>query len=72
MSDSLAALYLCLFDLVDGSLKRMGNAKVKYVMYPGISQGLKIISYLFLPLSDGNLRYQGLPLLSNAVQGAAS
>lgn len=52
MSDSLAALYLCFFDLVDGSLKRMGNAKVKHIMFPGFSQGLKIISYLFLPLSE--------------------
>lgn len=70
MFDALAAFYLCFFGLVAGSLKRVGNAKVKCIVYPEFSLGLKIISYLFLPLSDGNLSHQGLLLLPNAVQGA--
>lgn len=50
MFDSLAASYLCFFYLVDTSLKRMENAKVKRITYLGYSQGRRIISYLFLPL----------------------
>lgn len=70
MFDSLAALYLCSFNLVAASLKRIGNAKVKCIMCPDLSQGLEIISYLFLSLNDGNISHRGLLLLPNAVQGA--
>lgn len=57
MFDSLAALYLCSFNLVAASLKRIGNAKVKCIMCPDLSQGLEIISYLFLSLNDGNISH---------------
>lgn len=65
MFDSLATVYLCFFDLVAGSFKRVGNAKVKCITYPEFSLGLKITSYLFLSLS--NISHQGLLLLPNAV-----
>lgn len=69
MFDSLAAPYLCFFHLVDTSLKRMENAKVKTHHVPRVFAGPQDRQLSLSALGDGNLRHQGSPLLSDAVQG---
>lgn len=69
MFDSLAASYLCFFHLVDTSLKRVENAKVKRITCLGFSAGPQDHQLSLSALGDGNLRHQGSPLLSDAVEG---
>lgn len=69
MFDSLAASYLCFFHLVDTSLKTGGKCQGKTHHVSRVFAGPQDHQLSLSALGDGNLRHQGSPLLSDAVEG---